>query len=96
MCVFVRRENVCVCERERRVSVCERERRRSKHPETKASRKGLSFDEIVNLLRELSGNESDGDKPSCSNLDSDEDKGLRERDYEQSEESTDEIDATFP
>ncbi|GFV87685.1 uncharacterized protein TNCV_779691 [Trichonephila clavipes] len=55
-------------------------------------RKGLSRDEIANLLRELSENESDGGELFCSNLDSEEDIRLSESDCEESEESADEID----
>ncbi|GFY29161.1 hypothetical protein TNCV_4722891 [Trichonephila clavipes] len=42
-----------------------------------ACRKGLSSDEIANLLREISDNELDGSELSCSNLDSDEDAGVK-------------------
>ncbi|XP_055924540.1 uncharacterized protein LOC129956631 [Argiope bruennichi] len=62
----------------------------SRHPV--ALRKGLNPYEIANLLRELSENESDGGKLSCSNLDSDEDIRLHESDCKESEESADEID----
>ncbi|GFU93387.1 uncharacterized protein TNCV_1861171 [Trichonephila clavipes] len=55
-------------------------------------RKGLIPDEIANLLRELSENESDDGELSCSNLYSDEDIRLIESDYEEFEESADEID----
>ncbi|GFV34173.1 hypothetical protein TNCV_5047071 [Trichonephila clavipes] len=57
------------------------------HPETMIRRKGLSPDEIVNSLRELSENESEGGELSCSNLDSNEDIRLSESDCEESEES---------
>ncbi|GFX62114.1 uncharacterized protein TNCV_2228401 [Trichonephila clavipes] len=57
-----------------------------------ARRKGLNLDEIVNLLREISEKESDGDELSCSNLDSDEEIRLSESDCEESEESADIID----
>ncbi|PRD30374.1 UNVERIFIED_CONTAM: hypothetical protein NCL1_26588 [Trichonephila clavipes] len=56
-------------------------------------RKDLIPDVIANLLQELSENESDGGELSCSNLDSDEDIELNESDYEESEESADEIDS---
>ncbi|GFU40995.1 hypothetical protein TNCV_4645701 [Trichonephila clavipes] len=52
-------------------------------------RKGLSPDEITNLLREIFVNESDGGTLSCFNLDSDEDIKLNERNCEESEESAD-------
>ncbi|GFW39395.1 uncharacterized protein TNCV_1833781 [Trichonephila clavipes] len=61
----------------------------SRHPETMTHRKDLIPDVIANLLQELSENESDGGELSCSNLDSDEDIGLNESDYEESEESAD-------
>ncbi|GFY30887.1 hypothetical protein TNCV_3120471 [Trichonephila clavipes] len=48
--------------------------------------KGLSPDEILNLLRELSENELDGGKLSCPDLDSDEDASLSESDCQVSEE----------
>ncbi|PRD33073.1 UNVERIFIED_CONTAM: hypothetical protein NCL1_18518 [Trichonephila clavipes] len=60
-----------------------------RNPKTMARRKGLSHDEIVNLLRELSENEPDAGEISCSNLDSDEDIRSRENDCEESEESAD-------
>ncbi|GFV67036.1 uncharacterized protein TNCV_357211 [Trichonephila clavipes] len=63
----------------------------NRHPETMIRRKCLSPDEIANLLRELSENESDGGELSCSNLDSDEDIRLSESDCEESGESADEI-----
>ncbi|GFX17690.1 transposable element Tcb2 transposase [Trichonephila clavipes] len=43
-------------------------------------RKSLSPDEIANLLRDFSGNQSEGGELSCSNLDSDEDVRLSEKD----------------
>ncbi|GFX41040.1 hypothetical protein TNCV_2217381 [Trichonephila clavipes] len=46
----------------------------SRHPETMTLRKSLSPDEIANLLRDISENESDGGELSCSNLDSDEEQ----------------------
>ncbi|GFX44052.1 hypothetical protein TNCV_4118481 [Trichonephila clavipes] len=55
----------------------------SRHPETMASRKILSPDEIAHLLREISEDESDGGELSCSNLDSDEDTILSESDCEE-------------
>ncbi|GFW57936.1 uncharacterized protein TNCV_1418831 [Trichonephila clavipes] len=55
-------------------------------------RKGLSTEEITNLLRELSENESDGGELSSSNLDSYEDIKLSESKCEESEESADVID----
>ncbi|GFY06186.1 hypothetical protein TNCV_3108651 [Trichonephila clavipes] len=55
-------------------------------------RKGLFPAEIVNLLREISENESAGGEASCSNLDSDEDIRFSENDCEESEESVDIID----
>ncbi|GFW48809.1 hypothetical protein TNCV_4243891 [Trichonephila clavipes] len=56
-----------------------------------AHRNGLSPDEITNLLREISENESDGGELSCSNLNSDENIRLCEieSDFEESEESED-------
>ncbi|GFS58524.1 hypothetical protein TNCV_111421 [Trichonephila clavipes] len=48
-------------------------------------RKALIPDEIADLLRELSENESDGGELSCSKLDSDEDITLSESDCEESE-----------
>ncbi|GFT07595.1 hypothetical protein TNCV_4045551 [Trichonephila clavipes] len=51
-----------------------------------ALRKGLSPDDIANLLREISENESDGGELSCSNLHSDEDIRLSDSDCEESEE----------
>ncbi|GFW23272.1 uncharacterized protein TNCV_3803721 [Trichonephila clavipes] len=56
-----------------------------------AHRKGLSPDEIANLLREISENESDGGELSYSNL-LDEHIKLSESDCEESEESADIID----
>ncbi|GFW45465.1 uncharacterized protein TNCV_3244051 [Trichonephila clavipes] len=64
----------------------------SRHSEMMTRRKGLSPNEIANMLRELSENESDGGELSCSNLDSDEEIRLSESDCEESEESADEID----
>ncbi|GFU33425.1 uncharacterized protein TNCV_4362451 [Trichonephila clavipes] len=55
-------------------------------------RKGLSPDEIANLLQKLSENESNGGQLSCSKLDSDEEIRLSESDSEESEESSDTID----
>ncbi|GFW97639.1 uncharacterized protein TNCV_685091 [Trichonephila clavipes] len=57
-----------------------------------ARRKGLSPDEIANLLRELSENESDVGELICLNLDSDEDKRLSESDCKETEERADVID----
>ncbi|GFW34783.1 hypothetical protein TNCV_954111 [Trichonephila clavipes] len=48
--------------------------------------------EIINLFREISENESEGGDLSWLTLDSDEDISLRESDYEESEESADKID----
>ncbi|GFW52228.1 hypothetical protein TNCV_2426751 [Trichonephila clavipes] len=47
--------------------------------------KGLSPDEFANFRRSLSENESVGGELSCSNLDSDEDIRLIERNCEESE-----------
>ncbi|GFV97320.1 uncharacterized protein TNCV_2038301 [Trichonephila clavipes] len=55
-------------------------------------RKGLSLDEIANLLRELSENESDGGELCCSNLASDQHIKLSKSDSEESVERADEID----
>ncbi|GFU56498.1 uncharacterized protein TNCV_1137251 [Trichonephila clavipes] len=55
-------------------------------------RKGQSSDEIDNLLRELSENESDSGELSCSNSDFYENIRLSESDCEESEEIADEID----
>ncbi|GFV59002.1 hypothetical protein TNCV_261801 [Trichonephila clavipes] len=44
-----------------------------RHSEKMGFRKGLSPDEIANLLRETFENESDFGKLSCSNLNSNED-----------------------
>ncbi|GFX92124.1 uncharacterized protein TNCV_1740441 [Trichonephila clavipes] len=63
-----------------------------RHPETLTRREGLSPNEIVNLLRDLSTNESDGGELSCYNLDSDEDIRLSESDCKESEQSADVID----
>ncbi|GFV98050.1 uncharacterized protein TNCV_4448101 [Trichonephila clavipes] len=57
-----------------------------------ARRKGLNPDEIANLLRKISENESDGGELSCSNLDSNKNIRLSESDYGESEESADIID----
>ncbi|GFX58234.1 hypothetical protein TNCV_4049921 [Trichonephila clavipes] len=57
-----------------------------------ARRKVLSLDRIVNLLREISENESNDGELSCSNLGSDEDIRLSESDCEESEENADIID----
>ncbi|GFT04696.1 hypothetical protein TNCV_334451 [Trichonephila clavipes] len=54
----------------------------SGYSETMVPRKGLSPDEIANLLQYVSENESDGGELSCSNLDFDEDKRLSESDCE--------------
>ncbi|GFW44872.1 uncharacterized protein TNCV_4511861 [Trichonephila clavipes] len=56
-------------------------------------RKDLSPEEIANLLREISENESDGGELSCCNFDSNEDIGLSESDCEEFEESADIIDS---
>ncbi|GFW50862.1 RNA-directed DNA polymerase from mobile element jockey [Trichonephila clavipes] len=64
----------------------------SSHPETMARRKGLSPDEIANLLREISVNESNGGKLSCCNLDSDKHIRLSESYCEETQESADVID----
>ncbi|GFT30949.1 uncharacterized protein TNCV_1683231 [Trichonephila clavipes] len=56
-----------------------------------APRKCISPDEMANLLREISENESDGGELCCSNLDSDKDIRFRESDYEESKESGYEI-----
>ncbi|GFT20942.1 hypothetical protein TNCV_3130941 [Trichonephila clavipes] len=61
----------------------------SRHPETMAHRKGLSTDEIANLIRDISENESDGGELSYSNLYSDEDMILSENVCEESEENAD-------
>ncbi|GFU81490.1 hypothetical protein TNCV_4926211 [Trichonephila clavipes] len=55
-------------------------------------REGLSFDEIVHLLREISENESDSDEMSSSNLDSDEHLRLSGSDCKEYEERRDIID----
>ncbi|GFT57784.1 hypothetical protein TNCV_4865381 [Trichonephila clavipes] len=64
----------------------------SRHPETIDRRKGLSPNDIPNLLLEISENESEGGKLFCSNLDSDKDITLSEINCEESEESTEIID----
>ncbi|GFV87019.1 uncharacterized protein TNCV_5112371 [Trichonephila clavipes] len=64
----------------------------SRHPEAMTRTKGLSPNEIANLLREFSEKESDGAALFRSYLDSDEDIRLSESDCEESEESADEID----
>ncbi|GFV43734.1 hypothetical protein TNCV_1271071 [Trichonephila clavipes] len=56
------------------------------HPQTMTRRKDISLDEAVNLLRELTENESGGGELSCSNSDSEEDIGLTESDCEESQE----------
>ncbi|GFX58529.1 hypothetical protein TNCV_417091 [Trichonephila clavipes] len=53
-----------------------------RHPETMNRKKGLSPDEIANLL--ISEKELDGGELSRSNLDSDEDIRLSESDCEES------------
>ncbi|GFT28077.1 hypothetical protein TNCV_644651 [Trichonephila clavipes] len=58
----------------------------SRHLETMARRKGLSPDEITNLLRVISENESGVGELSCCNLDSDEDIKLSEIVCKESEE----------
>ncbi|GFX22865.1 uncharacterized protein TNCV_2606071 [Trichonephila clavipes] len=55
-------------------------------------RKALNPDEIANLFRALSENESGGCELSRSNLDSDEDIRLSECDCEESKEIADKID----
>ncbi|GFW69434.1 cubilin [Trichonephila clavipes] len=50
----------------------------SRHPETMAPRKGLNLDEIANLFRDITENESDDGQLSCSILNSDEDIRLSE------------------
>ncbi|GFW17863.1 uncharacterized protein TNCV_1134631 [Trichonephila clavipes] len=57
-----------------------------------ALRKGLGPDGIANLSRELSENDSDGGGLSYSDLDSDEDIRLNERECKESEERADVID----
>ncbi|GFS74683.1 hypothetical protein TNCV_3978161 [Trichonephila clavipes] len=57
-----------------------------------ARRKDQIPDEIANLLRVISEDESDSAELPCSNLESDEDIRLRETDCEESEESADIID----
>ncbi|GFW48794.1 uncharacterized protein TNCV_4243741 [Trichonephila clavipes] len=76
-----------------RKQCCELDKKDSRHSGTVIRRKVLSPDEIANLLRELSENESDGGESSCSNLDSDEDIRSNESDCEESEESVDVIDS---
>ncbi|GFV66366.1 hypothetical protein TNCV_1478301 [Trichonephila clavipes] len=61
----------------------------------RSHRRGLSPDEVANLLREHSENESDGGELPCSNLDYNEGIRLSESDCEESEESAHEIDS-FP
>ncbi|GFV38333.1 hypothetical protein TNCV_3951961 [Trichonephila clavipes] len=65
---------------------------KSRHPETRARRKGLSSDRVVNILSEISENEFNVGKLSCSNLDSDEDIRMSESDCEEYEESANIID----
>ncbi|GFX78815.1 hypothetical protein TNCV_1919481 [Trichonephila clavipes] len=55
-------------------------------------KKSISPDEIANLLRELSKNESDDGELSCCNLDSEKDIRLSESDCEEHEERAEEID----
>ncbi|GFV79335.1 hypothetical protein TNCV_72011 [Trichonephila clavipes] len=60
-----------------------------RHPETITHKIGLSFGEIVNLLRELSENESDGGELPCPNFDSYEGIRVSESDCKKSDESAD-------
>ncbi|GFY23623.1 hypothetical protein TNCV_1039221 [Trichonephila clavipes] len=55
----------------------------SRHPDTMTHRKRLSPDEIVNVMQELSENESDGGEITYSNLDSYEGIRLSERGCEE-------------
>ncbi|GFT90694.1 hypothetical protein TNCV_4074721 [Trichonephila clavipes] len=57
-----------------------------KHTKTMTPIKGLSLDEISNLLRDLSENESGGGELSCSNLDSNEEIRMSKSNCEESEE----------
>ncbi|GFX06352.1 hypothetical protein TNCV_2938801 [Trichonephila clavipes] len=86
LCLSVSLHNICLSAHKKQHSIfklCTKER----HRETMSRRKGLSPDEIANLLRELSENKWNGGELSCFNLDFDEDIRLSESDYKESEES---------